>query len=356
MPRLDVITLRSPRLRSRDTSAAEVAQAVKAAAVEAGWECAVAQMLELDAPGLRAEEYQPLLEASPKTGIPEIDAQIRPLTLSSLSNLLRHREVIRRVASGASALGAAAPSVPAADLTLVLEDDALRTDATPALVTRFLQAAARNAFKADVVFAGLPRVTAEGKVQPDSLTLKDADLNDIELLRLQSAFLVLPSKESYFLTPDGAKKLWAHWKDKVSFRTAVQMSWTVRALDMRAYYFSTNLFVDGSKVGYYANSCAANGALLYNASYMGALAALQKPGRGAADLDAASAALDGLEKCLRNPNVTHQRGVVAFLRGDHRRAHALLLEAYDLAVAEGACLDHTSDLLNNAINVCRFVK
>ena len=348
-PRLDVVTLRSPRLRSRDTSANEVALAVQRAAGEAGWECQVRSMVELDAPGLQVDDYKSLLEANPKTGFPELDAQARPLTLPSLSNLVRHRDVIRRVAEAAEAL-------EAPNLTLVLEDDALRTDATPALVTRFLQAAARNAFKADIVFAGLPRVTPDGKVQPDSLTLKDADLNDIELLRLQSAFLVLPSKESYFLTPAGAKKLWAHWKDKVSFRTAVQLSWSIRALNLKAFYFSTNLFVDGSKVGYYAISCAAHGALLYNAAYMGALAALQKPDRGAADLEAAQQALEGLEKVMRNPNVTHQRGVVAFLRGDHKRAHALLLEAYDLAIAEGACIDHTSDLLNNAINVCRFAQ
>ena len=206
------------------------------------------------------------------------------------------------------------------------------------------------------MFAGLPRVTPEGKVAPDSLTLKDADLNDVELLRLQSSFLVLPSKESYFLTPDGARALWDAWKDKVSFRTAVQMSWTIAARKLRAFFFSTNMFVDGSKVGYYSNACAPNGLLLYNAKYMQVVTLLQKTPRTEAELREADQLVDELAKTLRNPNVIHQKGIIAFLRGEHKRAHTTLLEAVDLALADGACLNHMSDLLNNAINVCRFVQ
>ena len=342
--RLRVVTLRSPRLVTRETSAAEVAETVRRAAAEAGWECEVGRMEDLDGPQLQLGEYTSLMEAKPKTGNAALDAQAHPLSLAQLSNLLRHREIIRR---------AAQPGY-AADLTLVLEDDALRTDATPALLTRFLQAVDRNAFQADIVFAGLPRVTVEGKVDANTLMLKDAELNDVELRRVQQSFLVLPSKESYFLTRSGASAIWAHWKDKVGFRAAVQFSWTIAAKELRAFYFSTNLFIDGSKLGVYAGSCSPNGALIYNAAYMGALATLQKADRTPAELDAAKKAIDGLATTLRNPQVLHQKGIIAFLRGDRPRARAILLEACDLALAEGASLDHTSDLLNNAINACRF--
>lgn len=343
--KLRVVTLRSPRLKAREVSCAEVQASVAAAAAEAGWECQVELFtgLDLDS-GLDTSAIQP----APKTELPAIDALVAPLTPPQLSNLLRHREIARQTAL--------APTEGAPDLTLVLEDDALRTDATPALLKRFLQAAERNAFKADIVFAGLPRVTPEGRVAPDSLTLKDAQLNDVELLRLQSAFLVLPSKESYFITRDGAKALWEAWKEGVSFRASVQLSWTIAAKQLRAFYFSTNLFVDGSKVGYYSNSCAPNGMLLYNAAYMQVVTLLQKTPRTPEDLTQADQLVDQLALQLRNPHVLHQRGIIAFLKGDHARAHAVLLEAVDLALADGACLNHTSDLLNNAINVCRFVK
>jgi len=343
--KLRVVTLRSPRLRAREVSCGEVVSSVQAAAAEAGWECEASFFTELDSDsGLDTS----LIEPKPKTELPVIDAQAAPLTLPQLSNVLRHREIIRQTAT--------APAADAPDFTLVLEDDALRTDATPTLLKRFLQAAARNAFKVDLVFAGLPRVTPEGKVAPDSLTLKDADLNDVELLRLQSSFLILPSKESYFLTPAGAKRIWEAWKDKISFRTAVQLSWTIAAKKLRAFYFSTNMFVDGSKVGYYSNACAPNGMLLYNAKYMQVVTLLQKTPRTDAELREADKLVDELAKGLRNPNIIHQRGLIAFLRGDYPRAHATLQEAVDLALADGACLNHMSDLLNNAINVCRFVQ
>ena len=343
---LRVVTLRSPRLKSRETSASEVANTVARVAREAGWECETGWMEELDGPGLKLEAFQSLIDPKPVTGVPELDALVRPMSLAQLSNLLRHREIVRRAAQDDNV----------ADLTLVLEDDALRTEATPALLTRFFQAVERNAFKADIVFAGLPRVSENGQVRPNSLslTLKDAELNDVELLRVQSSFLVLPSKESYFITRDGARAIWDHWKDKVSFRAAVQFSWTIAAKSLRAFYFSTNMFVDGSKLGYFAGTCTPNGALIYNAAYMGALATLQKSDRTPSDLDAAEKAIDGLAATLRHPQVLHQKGIIAFLRGDRVRARAVLLEACDLAIAEGACLDHTSELLNNAINACRI--
>lgn len=343
-PRLQVYLLRSPRLSTRGTSSADVVGTVRAAAEKAGWECESAAVTELDGDSLRVEDHTGVLDPSPATGEPAFQSQLGGLTRPQLSNLLRHRDIARRA------------SESDATLSLVLEDDVLRTASTEALVTRFLQAFTRNAFVADIVFCGLPRVTPEGHVHPDSLTLKDAALDDVELLRFQSAYLVAPSKDSYFLTPTGAAALWSHWKEKVSFRTNVQLSWTIKARDMRAFFFSRNLFIDGSKFGFFANSCAPNGHLIYNASYMDSLRLLQKPGRSPADLDKAERLVDALAAQFRNPAVLHNKGIIVYLRGDAARAHAVLLEAFDLALQEGACLNHTSELLNNAINLCKFVQ
>lgn len=344
MPRLDVYLLRSPRLSTRETSSSEVVGTVREAARKAGWECGVTILTELDGDFLRAEDHAQAIEAAPATGDATFQSQVGSMSLAQLSNLLRHREVARRAAASDAAL------------TLVLEDDVLRTAATEALVTRFLQAATRNAFVADIVFAGLPRVTPEGHVHPDSLTLKDANLDDVELLRFQSSYLIAPSKDSYFLTPKGAKALWAHFEEKVSFRTNVQLSWAIKKCSLKAYFFSRNLFIDGSKLGFFANSCSPNGHLIYNGSYMTALQLLQKAERTPADLDEAERLVDQLATQFRNPSVLHNKGLIVYLKGDAKRAHAILLEAFDLALKEGACVNHTSELLNNAVNLCKLVQ
>ena len=343
MPRLDVYLLRSPRLKLREVSSRDTLALVLKVAQDAGWEVRSTVVTELDGDTLKQDEIAALVEPKPVGLDATFQAQLGPMTLPQLSNVLRHREVMRRA------------SESDADLSLVLEDDVLRSAALPTLLPRFLQAVTRNAFKADIVFAGLPKTTPDGKVQPDSLTLKDASLDDVELLRFQSAFAVAPSKDSYFVTRAGAEAFWKDWA-KVSFRANVQISWTIKAKALRAYFFTHNLFIDGSKFGQYSSACSPNGHLLYNADYMEVLQLLQQEKRSPAQLDQADAKLARLLETMPNPNVMHYRGLIAHLKGDHARAHALLLEAFDRGVTEGMMLNPQSDLMNNAINLCRLVQ
>lgn len=170
------------------------------------------------------------------------DERLRPLVrnmqLRQLSNAAKHLEAIREIASNGR-------------LGLIVEDDCMCTDQLGEALRRVVSAMTPDV---DVVFLGLPSPRSPepgGAVSFDDVA---------------SVFNILPTCDSYIVTPAAAQKIAAAFVP-VRFPTNVQLTLMIRTLGLRAVISVPNVFVDGSKVGVHAATLDPNNRLIWNQSY-----------------------------------------------------------------------------------------
>lgn len=254
-----------------------------------------------------------------KVGIPEFDNNLHNLTVESMSNYERQREIWKRIMEEANN-----------DIFMVIEDDC------------FVLSDNLEGFKEIVA------TTTQQDYDFISLSLsKDSHEGPLEYLNIRDSTKILPSKDAYIISKRGAR-IFYEQSDTIKFSMRYQMSYILHNNPgLRALYPTARVFLEGSKVGMYPSSINPNNILIYNKEYMELFHMLQQE-----EIDPRN-----VRKTYRNvaqlnsPDILHLYGVLLFKAKEVKEAQDALLEAVDLAKKQGAILNSSSDLLNNTINI-----
>ena len=176
------------------------------------------------------------------------------LHLNQLSNALKHLtamrmivELVESTCTPSSAASSADTEVDR-DIHVIVEDDVLFNGTT--ILTQLLDVIEKAPHDTDLLFLGLP-ATKQGR--PDHILYDDID----------DVFAILPSCESYMITPKAARAIVSEYLP-LRFPTHVHLTCMLERARLRAYSCSPSVFLDGSKIGVFTSSIEQNNALVWN--------------------------------------------------------------------------------------------
>lgn len=174
---------------------------------------------------------------------------IRNLHIRQLSNCLKHNAALKMI-----------EQLGQNDYGLVIEDDVIFADDVANSLSETIVTLDKMNNKWDVHFLGLP--------QPLNNT------KGVNVTSVHSIFKVLPEVSSYLVTSDGAKKMCEVFFP-IKFATNIQFMYIAdeisrvnQARPLLLTMSAPNVFVDGSKYGYYLSSLSPNNKLILNQDYV----------------------------------------------------------------------------------------
>lgn len=259
------------------------------------------------------------------TGTPEFDRFLGQMTPERFSNIEKHREAWRRIVSDAS---------DKKDYNIIMEDDSILL---PDVVDNFV----------DSVRAWMQSSTAD--ICLLGISLGDPD-EPLQLNDLSGQVKVLPAKEAYLVTSEGAKKL-LELTDKVKFHLRIMMSWFIDNGSIKAVCPSKRVSLEGSKVGIYPSSVHPNNMLHFNKEYMEMLGYSNKSNE---EVKASIKDINKIYKSvehMRSPDMMHLYGVLLYKAGRVEDADDVLNMAVVEMEKQNGLLNANSELLNNLINI-----
>jgi hypothetical protein len=257
--------------------------------------------------------------------VPQFDKTIDILTIEQLSNLEKHRDAWRRIAS-----------LPPSDTFMIIEDDAFVVPECDKHIQELFKMDPTTAY--DICVMGL----SDANTSYPELTLLD----------LRGVGTLLPSKDSY-LVNHATAKLFLEATETITFMPRIQISYIVHSHpEIKARYPSARMMLEGSKLGLYTSSLHPNNTLIYNQEYMELWEYMSK------DVVPVKEIRNIYKKIehIRNPDIMHLYGVLLYKGKEVDEAVAVMKEAVDEMGKQHGVLTHRSDLLNNYINIHEFVQ
>jgi GR25 family glycosyltransferase involved in LPS biosynthesis len=181
------------------------------------------------------------LDPFPEPDFAEFNRLIRPMTLRSVSNNMKHMTVMRRI--GQSQHGSD-------DFHLVLEDDVCFADTISEQLTDIMKKLRSNeAPEWDMVFLGFPGIPSSDP--------------SVQFVPMNEIYRVLPGCDSYFIKPACAAKLASFYMPMKLINNA-QLSYLIQVHNVKALMSTPHVFVEGSKLGIYVSVLNPNNLLIYN--------------------------------------------------------------------------------------------
>lgn len=255
-----------------------------------------------------------------KTGDPNLDQLLRPLSLRHVSNFEKHRLALEEISRRG----------PAGGPCLVLEDDAVYGADVAAALSTALAATS----DAPVAFLGLPYAR---KAEPA-----------VEVESLANVFNVLPSCDAYTVTPAAAARLLPHMRP-VRFATNVHLTYAINKAGLDAVVAVPNVFMDGSKLGSHLGTIDVNNPLIYNPEYHRLKALV------AADSDEVAEFARGM-KFQTNPEIQLVLGMHDVRKGRYADAKRRFESAYAVHSGGRSVMNGTSLLLQSYIDVFKHLQ
>jgi len=284
----------------------------------------------------------PLVELDPKKVPDTAMSQLStPLHVRSISNALKHYEVLLQIAKGHSGKGQGQGQ---RCFALVVEDDAVFSEEQ---MLSAVERAIRNAPEdADLIFLGLP---SKRPMSSMSSTIDHSEFDDVQDL---VATQVLPACDSYLVACSAAERIASGFLP-LRFSTNIHLTFLIRSGVIRKAYIAVpNAFVDGSKLGVFPSSIATNNQLIWNQGYCQLLSMVTQGN------------VDGFEELWNQQSAMLQNHPDALvLLGDY---HVLLgkakeaEEVYDRALkmfeAEGCIVNNTSEFMKRYMSIYSDIK
>ena len=254
------------------------------------------------------------------------DPHVRNMHINQVSNAFKHLRCIEQISQKVSA--------SKQDIYLVIEDDVCfakniadtLADLCDQLPTDY-----------DAVFLGFP-----GDTNPN-------DRSVFQFRPVAPTFAILPSCESYIISPAAAKKMLARFAP-VRFSATKQIAFTAEATNTNLQYCMPNIFSDGSKIGRFVSTQTPNNRLMYSQDYVRAFSLLQSA--DSQDDTAWDTATRDLERSpiADHPDVIHLLARICVRKGEYRKAQEHFRKGDAVYQGSGAIINGESEFLRDYID------
>jgi len=257
-------------------------------------------------------------------------SRIKNLNTRQVSNCLKHLQALKIACSVPPGTNTQRP-LP---FSLIIEDDALFT----AEVERQLRDVVKSIPEdADIVFVSLPTPVQTTPIKPfipiDGLFNGD-----------------LPTCDAYILRTGAAEKLSSSFLP-IRLHTPSHLRYMISALGLRAYVSTSNIFVDGSKIGIFPSSIEVNNVLLWNTPYCRLLDATSSPNLTNDELKQALETESKTQTFSKHPDVLALRSRCMARMGMFKEAKDLAEEAMQGFEQGAALFNDNSIFLRNYMNI-----
>lgn len=333
-PTLYMFVIHSQNLTHRAMRLHGTIQQLRTSAIAKGYEVRPILVLNHDASEINAKinDLQSLVTYDP-VGDPDFDNQRQMLSVEVISNIEKHKDAWKRIYETES-------SNPG-DLFMVMEDDSFILPEGINNFTELLENMPKWSY--DILFTGIsdPNNKPEDPMSPLPL--------------FQTIRRILPSKESYFVKQQTAKRM-LDMMDKYRYPMRIQMSYILQKSDFRVVHPNKRIILDGTKLGIFPSSIHPTNVLSYNREYMDMFQYISKTNN---EVEKDLSVIRGIYKTvqhLSNPDIMHLYGVLLFKAGKVMDAEEILVDAVQNMHQQQGLLNSRSDLMTNLINVYKHMQ
>lgn len=258
----------------------------------------------------------------------EFNRLIRPMTLRSVSNCMKHRAALIRIATYAG---------DSRDLHLILEDDVCFADTVVQQLKDLVPSMSSVIPDADILFLGFPGVPTDGSSP---------------FVRTTEVYKVLPGCDSYFITTSAAKRLIEVYMP-IKLVNNAHLSYFIETLKLNSYASVPHVFVEGSKLGTYVSSLNPNNLLIYNPIFRQIFEIVQKETGFDQDDKNKLEKLWSELQFKNHPDFLYLKGLYMLKDKQFPKAREIFERVFQLYQNNKCLLSRESLFLNNYIELCK---
>ena len=282
--------------------------------------------------------YQPKISYDP-TGIPELDATIKIVSVEILSNFQKHINTWKMISETCDSEKI---------YYMVIEDDTFLLPDNFAAYVDFLKFIQTNT-DWDLILMGITQSVDNGDKSP--ICFQDTS----------KLFKLLPAKDAYMITKETAAQLYKDFSDtdttKIKFSMRGQLSWYIQTHpNLRVRNPSKQVTLDGSKLGLAPTTLHENNLLIFNAEYMQLIEYMNKNTEIIkANIDNIRTIYQGVEN-LESSDVLHLYGILLFRAGLLNESYDIMNKALSSMKEKQGLVNSRSELVNNFIDMCKSMQ
>ena len=259
----------------------------------------------------------------------EIDKFIAPLGIEELSNILKHKEALRRC------------SISSNKFNIVLEDDCLIMESDKQHLIDMLKIVIENEFvnPFDMILLGVANKNIENSQNPQKQGIR----------KTQNEYKILPCKEAYIVTTNAAKIMLKTF-ETITLTMRYHLSWYMMNGTINIYNPVNRITIDGSKLGIFPSTIHSNNMLILNYEYMEMWKALANANNtDNINLPAIRKLYENVKE-LKSADIMHLFAVILFKCNKLKESQDFFNEAIKEMSIKNGLLNARSDLLLNTIN------
>jgi GR25 family glycosyltransferase involved in LPS biosynthesis len=179
------------------------------------------------------------------------------------------------------------------------------------------------------------------------LSMHDTE-NKINFIPVNNQFKILLTKNSYFITPSTAEKIY-DYMNVIRFPMKLSLSKFIFDNKLKSYLINKHTFLEGSKLGIFPTTVNTNNYLLQNNSYITLANMINNN-----EQDLNKAYKHYMEFGKDNPDFQHMLGILYYKNKKYKEAVDILkLAVINFKKNEGYMIQY-NEIINNCINVYQF--
>jgi len=261
----------------------------------------------------------------------DVDYNITPLNIQTISNIEKHRHILKTIASGDN------------EINLVLEDDALINIDYVDNIKELLIKLSKNEFTEwDMILTCISFNDREKEIYIDNIVNHTKNILN---------------KSSYLIKPKMAQQLYDYFETfKYNFKTSVSKFMSTH--ECKVCILNKHTFLEGSKLGIFPSSVNTENILYQSKEYM----EIQKIIKSIENMDdkekdnatqTAERIYDNV-KDFKGPDITYTMGLLYYKLNDYKKAQMYMKDACLKLKTEKGLISKSSSILNNAINIYQY--
>ena len=181
------------------------------------------------------------------------------------------------------------------------------------------------------------------------------DNNDIDILLSSVYFKILLTKNSYFITPETANKLYEYLN---IIRFPIKLSISKFIYDnkntLKSYILNKHTILEGSKLGIYTTSINSNNYLIQNNGFIHLIEILNKIDNNDVEIDIKQVQKHYEDTGKDNPDFQHILGLIYYKKKMYKEAIENLKEAVKSFKNKEGYMIQYNEILNNCINIHQY--